>query len=78
MDSVQRTVLKDAGNKNSQPLVTTSEEGHVLHFTLGAHPTLPSPDVPNIVNIASSTIPTIATTSQPVAVPYSGKCYLKY
>ncbi|XP_065911733.1 calmodulin-regulated spectrin-associated protein 1-B-like isoform X2 [Dysidea avara] len=78
MDSVQRTVLKDAGNKNSQPLVTTSEEGHVLHFTLGAHPTLPSPDVPNIVNIASSTIPTIATTSQPVAVPYSGpQCYVQ-
>jgi len=73
MDSVQRTSLKDTGNNSSQHLVTTSEDGHVLHFTLGTHPTLPSPDIPNIVNIASSTIPAIVATSQPVAIPYSGK-----
>ena len=76
MDSVQRIVPEDTGNKSSQCSVTTSEDGHVLHFTLGTHPTLPSPDVPNIVNIASSTIPTIVATSQPVAIPYSGKCYI--
>jgi len=69
-DPVQRMVLED-----SKPLVTTTEEGHILHFTLGTHPVLPSPDVPNIVNIASTTIPSIVATSQPVAIPYSGKCY---
>ena len=86
MDPVKHT--SDVITKNSKHSVTTSEEGHTLHFTLGSHNPSRSSDAPLIVNIPSTAMTTalpeppgmaavVKTTLEdhPFSIPYDGKCF---
>ena len=70
MHATERATVKQVQStvtKSSQYSMTPSQEGHVLHFTLGSQGPSQSADNPLIVNIPSVAMTTALPTPPPVA-----------
>lgn len=87
----QLETTNDVITKSPQHSVTASQEGHILHFTLGSLQSSGTPQIMNIPSTAMTTVlpapsplpstttaidPVVKGTDQPIPIPYTGKCLI--